>query len=305
MWLLLITLSCITAGFYDASKKQSLKDNAVFPVLLLNTLFSSLLLVPWIVLSANGFLTEDSIVYTAPYCWEQQKFILVKSCIVLSSWIFGYIGLKYLPITIVGPINATRPIMVILGALTLFSEKLNLWQIIGVVTAIVAFYLLSCSGKKEGIDFKHNKWIVCIILSNIFGACSALYDKYLIIPPELGGLGINKMSVLCWFNIYQFFMMIPVVAFLWWPNRKNTTPFKWKWSIPLISIFISFSDFAYFYALTFPGALLSVMSMIRRSSVVISFLCGALIFHEKNLKSKALDLLLVLLALVFLYFGSK
>jgi multidrug transporter EmrE-like cation transporter len=45
--------------------------------------------------------------------------------------------------------------------------------------------------------------------------------------------------------------------------------------------------------------------MIRRGSVVVSFLFGALIFHEKNLKSKALDLALVLLGMVFLYLGSR
>ena len=305
MWLILITISAITAGFYDASKKQSLKNNAVFPVLLLNTLFSSIILAPFVILSAKGLLDEKSIVYTEPYIWEHQKYIFVKSCIVLSSWIFGYIGLKHLPITIVGPINSTRPVMVILGALLIFGEKLNLWQSIGVVTAITAFYLLSRSGKKEGINFMHNKWIICIILSNIFGACSAVYDKYLIADSEAGGLGIDKMSVLCWFNIYQLFMMIPIVLLLWWPTRKTSTVFVWKWSIPLISIFITLSDFVYFYALTLPGAMLSIMSMIRRSSVVVSFLCGALFFHETNLKSKTLDLLLVLLALVFLFVGSK
>ena len=40
MWLLLAFLSAALLGFYDAFKKQSLKDNAVLPVLFLNTVFS-------------------------------------------------------------------------------------------------------------------------------------------------------------------------------------------------------------------------------------------------------------------------
>ena len=32
--------------------------------------------------------------------------------------------------------------------------------------------------------------------------------------------------------------------------------------------------------------------------------CGALFFHEKNLKSKAVDLFLVLLGMIFLYLGT-
>lgn len=39
MWLLLAFLSAALLGFYDAFKKQALKDNAVLPVLFLNTVF--------------------------------------------------------------------------------------------------------------------------------------------------------------------------------------------------------------------------------------------------------------------------
>ena len=33
--------------------------------------------------------------------WGVHKFIIIKSFIVLSSWIFGYFGMKHLPLTIV------------------------------------------------------------------------------------------------------------------------------------------------------------------------------------------------------------
>jgi uncharacterized membrane protein len=92
---------------------------------------------------------------------------------------------------------------------------------------------------------------------------------------------------------------------LWWPHRKQTTPFHWHWSIPFISIFLSAADFVYFYALSVPGAMISIVSMIRRGSVIVSFLFGAMLFHERNLKSKAIDLALVLLGMIFLYFGSR
>ena len=75
--------------------------------------------------------------------------------------------------------------------------------------------------------------------------------------------------------------------------------------ILLISIFLSMADFAYFYALSLPTALISVVSMIRRGSVLVSFSVGALVFHEKNLRAKAVDLVLVLLGMVFLYLGSR
>ena len=44
---------------------------------------------------------------------------------------------------------------------------------------------------------------------------------------------------------------------------------------------------------------------LRRGNVIISFLCGALFLHEKNIKSKLIALAMVLIGLVFLYFGTR
>ncbi len=304
MWLILAFLSAALLGFYDVFKKKSLRDNAVIPVLTLNTLFSSLIFLPFIILSAQGHISQDSLFYTHQYGWTEHKYILLKSLIVLSSWLLAYFGLKHLPLTIVGPINATRPVMVLIGALTFFAEKLNLWQWVGVSIAIIGLYMLSRSSKKEGIDFKHNKWIVFVVLANVLGAISGLYDKFLMAAPENGGVGLDKLAVQSWYTFYQFFLMLLMLLTLWWPHRHETTPFCWHWSIILISIFLSAADFAYFYALGLDGAMISIVSMVRRGSVLVSFLFGAILFHEKNLRSKAIDLLLVLLSMLFLFIGS-
>lgn len=194
MWLILAFVSACLLGFYDVFKKKSLKNNAVVPVLFLNTMFSSLIFLPFIIASANGNISESSLFYTHTYGWEAHKYILLKSCIVLSSWLFGYFGIKHLPLTIVGPINATRPVMVLIGALTFFGERLSLFQWLGVITAMFSLFMLSQSGKKEGIDFKHNKWIVFVLTSNILGALSGLYDKFLMASPAAGGA--NGVSVI-------------------------------------------------------------------------------------------------------------
>lgn len=309
MWLGLAFTSAILLGFYDVFKKISLRDNPVIPVLCLNTLFSSLFLLPFFVLSLNGIINSDSIFYAHPYIWAEQKYYLLKAIIVMLSWICGYIGIKNLPITIVGPINATRPVMVLIGALLLLGERLNLWQWIGVTIAIISFYLLSLSGKKEGIDFKHNKWIICVVLANIFGAISALYDRWLLSPDIMA---LDQISVQLWNNVYQC-LMLAVILLIGYAkkychlNRPFTKPYrqlKWQWSILMISVCLSAADFVYFTALSNDAAMVSIVSMIRRSSVVVSFLFGAMIFKEKNLKSKIIDLALVLLSMLFLYIGN-
>ena len=248
MWLGFALVSALFLGLYDVSKKQSLKDNAVIPVLWFNTLFCSLLMLPFTLLSWKTGVLDGSIFYVPTAGWELHRLLMIKAFIVLGSWIFGYFGMKHLPITLFGPINATRPIIVLLGGLLLFGERLNLYQWIGVIIAVISFYLLSVSGRKEGITFYRNT--------------------------------------------------------RWWPTRKRTSPFQWKWPIIFIAVFLTLADYAYFVSLASSASMVSIVSMIRRSSVIVSFLCGALLFHEKNLKSKIIDLLLVLLGLFFLLIGS-
>ena len=306
MWLILAFTSAALLGFYDVFKKKSLRDNAVIPVLFLNTLFCSLIFLPFILFSIYEPNLLGGSIFNVPVAgWEQHKYIIIKSFIVLSSWIFGYFGMKHLPLTIVGPINATRPVMVLVGALLVFGERLNLYQWVGVALAVLSFFMLSRSGKKEGINFRHDKWIYFIVLASVLGAVSGLYDKYLMASPENGGVGLDRMVVQSYYNLYQLAMMGVMMLLLWWPRRKQTTPFRWDWCILPISLFLSAADFVYFYALSLDGAMISIVSMVRRGSVVVSFLFGALFFREKNLKSKAVDLILVLIGMFFLYLGSK
>ena len=258
-------------------------------MLLLNTLFSTIIFLPFLI---------DNITGTGDATLKAHILVIIKSFIVLSSWIFGYFGLKHLPITIVGPINATRPVLVLLGAMLIFGERLNWCQWTGVILAVISLFLLSRSSKKEHVDFKHNKWIWFVAAAALIGAVSGLYDKYIMKQ-------LSPVFVQGWYNFYQLVMMSIVVGIIWYPTRKKTTPFHWSWAIPLISIFISAADFAYLSALKQPDSMISVVSLVRRGSVLISFLCGVLIFHEKNLKAKALDLLLILIGMVFIYFGSR
>lgn len=299
MWLTLAFTSAALLGLYDAAKKQALTNNAVLPVLLLNTLFSTLFFVPAILSAEFGLGWFDGTLLQASRgTATAHGLVILKSVIVLTSWIFGYFGMKHLPITIVGPINATRPVMVLVGAFLIFGERLNAYQWIGVALALVSLFLLSRSSRREGVDFTHNLWILFIALSAVTGAVSGLYDKYIMTR-------LDPVFVQSWYNLYQFVMMAVVVCILWLPRRGHTTPFRWSWAIPLISVFLTLADFAYLYALQDPNAMISIVSMIRRGSVVVSFLCGAVLFHERNLRSKAVDLAFILVGMIFLWLGSK
>ena len=341
MWLIFAFISATFLGLYDTSKKASLKNNAVLPVLLLNTIFSTIIFLPFLIDYVGGFgWFAGTFLDTAPFptsgseaqltitqaldqsaripgaagktsIWLTIKqlclthptikahlLVVLKAFIVLSSWICGYFGLKHLPLTIVGPINATRPVLVLVGAMLIFGERLNAYQWIGVVLAIASIFLMSRAGKKENIDFKSNKWVWCVGLATLMGVISGLYDKHIM-------RSLNPMFVQSWFNFYQMIIMTFICAFLWYPKRHTTTPFTWRWTILLISIFICLGDFAYYTSLSDPDSLISVVSLVRRSSVIISFACAVIFFKERNLKTKLLDLAILLVGMAFIWMGTR
>lgn len=313
MWVVYALVSASLLGLYDVFKKKALQGNAVIPVLLINTVICTLFFLPSIVGSLTGMISSDSSLYIPDGGWHEHKLVIIKAFVVLSSWICGYFAIKKLPLTIVGPVNATRPVMTLVGAMLIFGERLNLLQWAGVCMAIFSFWMLSRSGKKEGIDFKSNVWVLLLVAAAVLGACSGLYDKYLMAS---SGAGLDRLFVQGWYNLYQAVIMGIIMLLVWLPERKRaldravpgTGPdyvlFVWKWTIPFISLALTAADLAYLYALTMPGAMISVVSMIRRSSVLVSFVFGAVVFHEKNLRSKALDLVFVLLSLILLLLGT-
>lgn len=299
MWVAAAFLSALLLGLYDVAKKRSLGGNAVVPVLLLNTLFSTLLFLP-IILSSELSLGwfEGTTLESESGTIFDHALVALKSLITLSSWLCGYYAIKYLPLTIVGPVNATRPVVVLIGATLLFGERLNMWQWGGVLLTILSLYLLSIAGRKENINFRDSRHVWAMFAAMLLGAVSGLYDKYIISTHEL-----DPTFVQSWFSVYQLVMMTLIACFIWLPKRMHEK-FEWRWTIPLISLFVSCADFCYYHALDMEGSMIAIVSMIRRSSVVVTFICGALLFGERNLRTKLLDLILIIIGMVLLALGS-
>ena len=302
MWIILAFISASLLGLYDVAKKQALKANAVLMVLLLNTLFSTLLFSPVIINSLFdlGWFEGTRFAISVGSAAEHGA-VMIKAVLVLTSWILGYFGLKELPLTIAAPIHATRPVMTLVGAMIVFGERLNLTQWAGVLLAVGSLFMLSRSGKKEGIDFRHNRGVLLVGLAAVTGACCGLYDRHIM-------HSLEPMFVQSWYVLYQAILMTITIAILTIFKEKkqgSSDPFHWSWAIPLISLFLSAADVAYLFALSDADAMISVVSMIRRSSVLVSFTCGALLFHERNLKAKAFDLALIFIGAILLYIGSR
>ena len=290
MWILLAVMSSMCLGVYDIFKKLSLGGNNVLTVLFFNTLFGALLMSPILVLT----VAEGSIGFGGDPMGH--LYIFIKSLIVLSSWTMGYYAVKNLPLTITGPINATRPVLVLLGALLIFGERLNALQWVGILLGFCSLYFISRLGSKEGFSVKHSVWLWLMLGATVMGAVSGLYDKYLLRLYE-------PLQVQAWYSLYQCVIMGTVVMIIKRVSH-DTTPFVWRWTIPCIALFLTIADVAYFYSLSIDGSMISVVSMIRRGSVLVSFLYGVAVLREKNVRMKLIDLSILLLGLISLVLGS-
>ena len=296
MWLYFVILSAVFLGVYDICKKSSLKKNAVLVVMFLSSSVSLLMMTPALLDSAFSFGWFDGTVFSIPEtCLRDQFYIIIKALIVQSSWLCNFYAMKHLPISIVGPVRSSAPAWTLLGAVLILGERLNLYQWIGAVVILSCLLLYANYGKKEGISIKHNKKVFLLVLGTLIGSASALYDKVI-----LRTLQIDRMEVQAWFSFYQFLLALLMMMIFWYPHKEKTDKFEFRFSILLIGFFLTVADFLYFYGLSMDGALIGIVSLIRRSNVLISFAAGAMLFHEQNIKQKAFILAGILLGVAFL-----
>ncbi len=286
MWLTLALVSALFLGFYDITKKKALEKNSPMMVLLLVTGISTLMLSPCFFLYGGDA--------------RAHLMVIAKAAIVSSSWISGIYALKFLPVTTVSPMKATRPFFVVIFSLLLFGERLNTLQWIGVSLALLSILLMSLSSRKDGKTRSSTAGWIALGISIVTGVGSALYDKYIM-------KGLQPLFVQSWANLYITLLIALCIAVMSLFSRTSLRKgFECRWDIMLLltALLITGADMAYFFALKSDGALLSLISILRRGSVIVTFAAGAIVFKEKNLCRKTIDLAILLAGMVFMTVGS-
>lgn len=301
MWIYLGLLSALFLGLHNLCKKHAVQNNEVYPVLLGTTSAGLLTLLPFFILSKyNPAYAKDIGFYIASISWVKHGFIFIKSAVLAASWILAYLALKHLPITIVTPIRSAGPFFTFIGALVIYKEQPNTWQWLGFFIIIFSVIGYSKVGKKEGINFKNNKWIFAIIMATFLGASTGLYDKFLIQNLEL-----QPQTLQFWFCFYIVIIMTCILLFTWFPKANKRAAFKWRWSIPAVGVLLQTADYFYFKGLQDPEALIMLLSAIKRSQILIAVIIGGLIFKEQNKRKKLLPLFGILLGVMLILYATE
>ncbi len=294
-WFTLSLLSAGFLGFYEIAKKVSVRDNAVPPVLYFNVLTSALLWLPFIILSrAASQAIPFEMLKVDALSWTMHGQLFLKAIIAGTSWIFATFALKHLPMSIAAPIRASSPLWTIFIATVVMHERPSPMQWLGVAIILISFWAFSLVGRREGIHFHRDRWVGFMLLATLLGAFSALYDKFLLQNKDM-----RPSTVQAWFSIYLVVFMTPLMIH-WLLRRRKLEPFQWRWAIPMIAILLLISDFLYFSAIADKQAMISLISPLRRTSVIIAFVAGILMYQEKNWRAKGVCIAAILVGVYVL-----
>lgn len=323
-WVLLAFVSSLCLGFYDISKKIALRDNSVVDVLTASIVISSAILAfPLLLSRLAPEIAADSFYYVPQLDLRGHLLTIVKSGIVLSSWICAYLALKHLPISVVSPWQATRPMWTLIGALLIFGERLNGWQWVGVTLAIGSIFAFSIGQHRRNKLSKNKedkRYYIALALAILIGAASGLYDKYMMRQ-------FHHNAVQVYYTCYQAIMMLIVWTIDRYAKRRRTmdnvqctmdngqrtndqrptTNDKRPTTIipiVLISVFLVISDNVYMLALQDPDSMIAVVSTIRRGGTVIGFAYGLIFLKEPDPWKKLLAMSGILAGLICLAIGT-
>jgi transporter family protein len=304
MWVLLAVFSAILLGTYDVAKKQALRKNGTFAVLLVATALSTLFVSPFLRIGPA----------------QDHLKLALKAVLVTASWVSGMEGLKRLPLTTVSTIKGSRPVFVVLFSIILFGERLNWMQWLGIAIVLGALYMLGFTSRRDASAQVRKTGFIWMGISVLTGVASALYDKYIM-------KGMEPMFVQSWTNLFitvilALCVLVKRLAVSGRAGRASSDrlrprsrewegalparsdKFRWDWTLVLVAVLITGADALYFFALKQPDALLSIISVVRRASVLVTFVLGAIIFHEGNIRAKGLNMLLMAAGVVLLLIGS-
>ena len=279
--------SSVFLAFYDLAKKAGVRDNAVLPVLFFATVAGGAVYVA--ALGAAGGIGAALDVSA-----RDMALICVKSVIVSSSWVLTYCALRTLPITIATPIRASAPALVFIAAFFLYGERPSPLQGLGMLLVFAGYWAFSWAGKHEGIDFLRSRAVWFALGGMCMSALSSLWDKFI-----LQSCAIPVETMQFWFQLG----LVAIYALLFGLQRilrLERSRFEWRWSIPATGILLAAADWLYFHGLAIPDVSISVGSLMRRFSVVITFVLGAVVFRERNLKRKGLALAAILVGVILL-----
>jgi len=292
--LFLAFVSALLLGGYEIARKAAVAKDSAERMLVTATTAGTLTLVPVVILSIVRPDVAASIDLSVRWLdFGEHVLVFGKAALVTGVWISAYEAIQHLPLSVASPLRATSPVFTLLGAIVLYGERPAPVEWLGMVIILAGYLGFAWLGPKEGIDYFKSPWIALLGFGLFLSAGSGLYDKYLLQERQL-----PPTTLQFWFLLYGSGLQW---AFMRYKERGQVrAPFRIERRAVLAGLFLALADQFYLRALAMPGALVALIALVRRASLLVSFTLGGVLFREKLLLQKAAPLVLIFVGLALL-----
>ena len=273
-WIFLVFIYAVFRGIRDSVKKKALMKNSTFEVLFFYTLLSFVFVLP-----ASKGLDSVGIRY--------HGIIFFKSLCVFLAWICNFSAIKKLPVSFSGVMETSGMVFATIIGVTVLSEPYSLFQGIGLVLVLAGLILLNIRKtndiqKDEGIRVKY---VILCLMGTLFNSTSGIIDKVVINY-------VTSSQLQFYFMLYMV-LLYGVYVLVTRTKISIKTLIKNPY-IPIMAILLVIGDRALFEANANPESQVTVMTVIKQSSVIVTVLTGWLVFKEKNILYKLMCTLIIL-----------
>ena len=266
MWMLLVLLYGVLKGVREVVKKKALTKNTVMEVLFFYTLLAFLFVVPD---AKNAMGMEPKFYF----------YVALKSFVIFLAWIFSFMAIDKMPISIYGILDLSRVLFAMLLGVFVLKEVLGLYQITGLALVSAGLILLKFRPRSTKNGQKENVQVIYVLsafASCILNAVSGLMDKLLM--RDISSSQLQFWYMLFLVSYYGIYLVVTRTTI-----RKSVLKNGWIW---LLSLLFVIADRALFIANGMEGSRVTVMTLIKQSGCVVTILAGKFIFKEKNIGYK-------------------
>lgn len=277
MYIFIILVSALLFSLYDIFKKVSLRKSNIYEILFFYCLAGFLFSLIYI---NKVFDIDIGSIFI----------ILLKSIIIVFDWILVIKALEKLDIGIVSPLSLISVIIVLIASSIIFDEPFYLTNIISFIFIGGGVILLSFLERKQSKE-KNKLYIIFLLIAALLTSIGIMIDKYL-----LTYRNISNKTILVWFMFFNTILYLIIYKI----KNKKIELYKVKenfWMV-LAGISITLSEALYYYAIGLENSNLSLISILRKSSVIFSTILASIFLKEKNLLKKIVILFVMLIGVL-------
>ena len=272
LWIGLVVFYGLAKGARDGLKKKATQQSGVIEVLFFHTALAFLMTIPF----SHNVVGMPSIYHL----W-----IFIKSFVIFLAWIFTFSSIKKMPVSFYGIMDSARMIFSTLIALMFLGESMTWPKGVGLLLVLSGIIIVNLGN--HGADEKVKaKFLVLSILSCLLNSISGVMDKKLLSMGE-----IDSSQLQFWFMLYLTVLYGAYILARRIPISIKTV--KTNYWIVLLSALLIIADRALFIANEDPESQVTVMTLIKQSSVIVTVLTGKLFFKEKQFLKRSICTVIV------------